>query len=94
MQLEQIYNSTLAAIICRNSDAVEYSQPYVMRKVSTDNEITKCSLLDTFDFSPWKLYAENNKFNKFVKISNSQLNVLNFIDDGKNGSVQEQPTVL
>lgn len=53
-QLNEIYDTTLAAIICRNSDAVNESQRYVMRKAGDGNEILNCSSLDTFNFIPWK----------------------------------------
>lgn len=52
--MSQLYNTTLASIICRNSDAVEYSQRFVMRKIGRDNEIEPCSRLDTFDFTAWQ----------------------------------------
>lgn len=53
-QLHQIFNTSLSTIICRNSDHVEYSQRYVMKRVSKTNRMEKCSDLDTFDFAPWK----------------------------------------
>lgn len=53
-QLNEIYDTTLAAIICRNSDAVNESQKYVMRKAGDDNEILNCNHIDTFNFAPWK----------------------------------------
>lgn len=53
-QLAQIFNTSLSSIICRNSDNVNWSQRYVMKKVSKSNNMEKCSDLDTFDFKPWK----------------------------------------
>lgn len=53
-QLRQIHGTTLAGIICRNSDAVQRAQQYVMRKVSDDNPVIDCGRLDTFDFGPWR----------------------------------------
>lgn len=53
-QLRQIFTTSLSTIICRNSDKVEYSQRYVMKRVSITNRLQKCSDLDTFDFKPWK----------------------------------------
>lgn len=65
-----------------------------MRKISTDNEICKCNLIDTFDFGPWKATPENGSSNKFVKISTSQLNVLHFIDHKNNKSIEEKQSNL
>lgn len=53
-QLQQIYETSLAALICRNSDAVNRSPGEVMRKVSRDNPVVDCSQLDTFSFAPWR----------------------------------------
>lgn len=53
-QLHQIYDTSLAAIICRNSDAVNQSPREVMRKVSPKNPVVICSQLDTFSFIPWR----------------------------------------
>lgn len=53
-QLDEIYRTALAAVICRNSDAVDKSQPLVMRKAGEGNEIVSCAELDTFSFDPWK----------------------------------------
>jgi GTP cyclohydrolase FolE2 len=53
-QLRQIFTTTLSSVICRNSDKVEYSQRYVMKRVSKTNPLQKCSEIDIFDFEPWK----------------------------------------
>lgn len=53
-QLREIFNTSLSSIICRNSDHVEYSQRYIMKKVTKTNNMEKCSDLDTFDFQPWR----------------------------------------
>lgn len=53
-QLHQIFNTSLSTIICQNTDRVEYTQRYVMKRVSETNRMEKCSDLDTFDFEPWK----------------------------------------
>lgn len=53
-QLRQIHGTTLAGIICRNSDAVVRAQKYVMRKVGDDNPLIECGRLDSFDFGPWR----------------------------------------
>lgn len=41
-------------VICRNSDHVEYSQRYVMKKVTKTNPLEKCSDLEKFSFEPWR----------------------------------------
>lgn len=51
--MKQIYNTTLAEIICRNSDRVNESQRYVMRKIDSLNPVLNCTELDTFQFSEW-----------------------------------------
>lgn len=67
-QLNEIYDTTLAGVICRNSDAVTQSQKYVMRKVSENNEIVNCDTIDTFNFEPWK---EQNPRQGIVRIHQS-----------------------
>lgn len=46
--------TTLSMVICRSSDNVEYSQRYVMKKVTKTNPLEKCSDLEKFDFEPWR----------------------------------------
>ncbi|CRK94469.1 CLUMA_CG007975, isoform A [Clunio marinus] len=70
-QLHQIFNTTLSTIICRNSDAVEYSQRYVMKRVSKTNKMEKCDELDTFDFEPWRMKQKSNKLAR-VEIPSDQ----------------------
>ncbi|XP_070493770.1 salivary peroxidase/catechol oxidase [Chironomus tepperi] len=53
-QLKQIFDTSLSSVLCRNSDKVEYSQQYVMKKLSVTNPLIKCSDLDSFNFLPWK----------------------------------------
>lgn len=53
-QLTQIYGTSLAAIICRNSDAVDRVQKFVMRRVENrNNPMVSCSEIDTFSLDPW-----------------------------------------
>lgn len=53
-QLAQIYGTTLAAIICRNSNSVNDVQRFVMRNIGPNNPVIACSDIDTFSFVPWK----------------------------------------
>ncbi|KAJ6637042.1 Peroxidasin [Pseudolycoriella hygida] len=78
-QLKQIYNTTLASIICRNSDAVEASQPFVMQQIRSGNEVTDCQLLDTFDFSPWVYDPLSKSIGNFVRVGNDQIKAINII---------------
>lgn len=80
-QLKQIYNTTLASILCRNSDAVETSQPYVMQQIRTDNEVTSCQLLDTFDFTPWIYDPLTKSVVNFVKVQNNQVKAVNIVSN-------------
>lgn len=71
-QLEEIFNTTLASIICRNSDHVEYAQRYVMKKVTKTNNMEKCSDIDRFNFAPWR--EEKRSMTK-VDVDNSESQV-------------------
>ncbi|XP_055636731.1 myeloperoxidase [Toxorhynchites rutilus septentrionalis] len=54
-QLQQIYNTRLSSIICRNSDAITNSPVYLMRKVDgDDNPVLPCEELDTFSFGVFR----------------------------------------
>lgn len=53
-QLKEIYGTSLASVLCRNSDEVTESQPRVMRTVDDSNSIVACADLDTFQFEPWR----------------------------------------
>ncbi len=89
-QLKQIYNTTLASILCRNSDAVEHSQPFVMQQIRSDNEITNCQLLDTFDFSPWIYDPLAKSVTNFVKVQNNEIKAVHFVS---NTSANDDPNV-
>lgn len=78
-QLKQIYNTTLASIICRNSDAVEHSQPFVMQQIRAGNEIANCQQLDTFDFSPWIYDPLAKSVANFVRVQSNQIRAVNMI---------------
>lgn len=54
-QLKELYKTTLSGIICRNSDAIDRTQKYVMERENTEeNASVDCEELKQFDFSPWK----------------------------------------
>lgn len=53
-QLAQIYETTLAAVLCRNSDEVDRTQRFVMRTEDQEtNPTMMCSELDRFQFDLW-----------------------------------------
>ncbi|EDV94536.1 chorion peroxidase [Drosophila grimshawi] len=55
-QLDEIYKSSLAAIICRNSDNIQQVRPHLMeRQQGDDNRHVNCTNLEgfQFDFQPW-----------------------------------------
>lgn len=74
-QLEQIYNTTLATIICQNSDNVKESQKYLMRIVSKENPIVSCEVLNTFSFEPWIDNRSTGK-SSMVKMNNGTSKVV------------------
>lgn len=51
--MDQIYGTTLAGIICRNSDAVDSVQRNVMKRIERDNPLESCSEIDTFSIDAW-----------------------------------------
>lgn len=52
--MSQLYGSSLAAIICRNSDAITEVQKHVMKRLSDTNPVLDCSEIDRFSFEPWR----------------------------------------
>lgn len=90
----------MAGIICRNSDAVQYSQPYVMRKVGKANEIVNCRQLDQFQFTPWKSRGSSGTRSEprfqsqpFIKVATEQMKVLTFAaDDSRNNNGNDSET--
>lgn len=52
-QLSQLYSTSLAGVICRNSDGLNSVQRYVMKRIERDNPMISCSEIDTFSFDPW-----------------------------------------
>ncbi|KAF2884373.1 hypothetical protein ILUMI_21822 [Ignelater luminosus] len=53
-QLEEIRKTSLAHIICDNSDKLDYVQPYVMQRVGEGNEYTPCIAIPRPDLTKWK----------------------------------------
>lgn len=54
-QLDEIRKTTLAGVICDNSDNVEYVQPRVMEQSSgATNKNVPCSNIAAPDLNPWK----------------------------------------
>lgn len=69
-QLAQIYGTTLAAIICRNSDSVDTVQRWVMKRIERDNPMVSCSEIDTFTLDAW---TEEPYRRNFVSVQTSPM---------------------
>lgn len=52
-QLNQLYGTSLAAIICRNSDGLDHIQRNVMKRIEQNNPMVSCSEIDKFSLDPW-----------------------------------------
>uniref|UniRef100_A0A182FL01 Peroxidase n=1 Tax=Anopheles albimanus TaxID=7167 RepID=A0A182FL01_ANOAL len=75
-QLQQIYETKLSSIICRNSDHIEQSPVYLMKKSDPiTNPETNCKELDTFDFNAFHEDAHHWQ-NKKSKLATDQMKVL------------------
>lgn len=79
-QLNEIYSTTLASIICRNSDDVKQTQRFVMRKFSSDNQMEICSVIDTFSLEPWK-EINNNPNMTSVKVPSEQSSIRKIVNN-------------
>uniref|UniRef100_A0A182K066 Heme peroxidase 1 n=1 Tax=Anopheles christyi TaxID=43041 RepID=A0A182K066_9DIPT len=76
-QLQQIYNTKLSSIICRNSDNIQQSPVYLMKRTDTrTNPETDCKQLDTFDFEPFQEQVEQS--HRAAKIATDRMKVLVF----------------
>lgn len=53
-QLTEIRKTTLANIICDNSDDLDVIQPKVMQSLGEDNDYVPCSKIDNPDLKVWK----------------------------------------
>uniref|UniRef100_A0AAG5CN83 Chorion peroxidase n=1 Tax=Anopheles atroparvus TaxID=41427 RepID=A0AAG5CN83_ANOAO len=74
-QLQQIYDTKLSSIICRNSDSIEQSPVYLMKRTDLQtNPDSACSQLDTFDFEPFREDREHH--NRHAKIATDRMKVL------------------
>lgn len=67
--MNQIQSTTLAGIICRNSDGVESVQKYVMKNLASDNQIENCRDIDTFLIDAWKETTYRNQMTSITAIS-------------------------
>ncbi|XP_058813496.1 myeloperoxidase [Topomyia yanbarensis] len=73
-QLQQIYNTRLSSVICRNSDAISRSPVYLMRKYHEEtNPRLPCAELDTFDFEVFR--DRKNLFSGRVKLATPNFGV-------------------
>ncbi|KAL5283500.1 HPX6 family protein [Megaselia abdita] len=75
-QLKEIWKTSLAGIICQNSDGVQKVQKYVMHQRNEDtNPFVNCEELGKFNFLPWSESYVKSLFTK-VKISHDGMKVL------------------
>lgn len=75
-QLREIWKTSLAGIICQNSDGVEEVQKYVMQQRNEEtNPYIDCEKIKNFNFLPWSESYIKQLFAK-VKVSHSQMKVI------------------
>lgn len=53
-QLQELRKTSLAKIICENSDGIDYIQKNVFRGESKYNPMVSCKSLPDVDFSQWR----------------------------------------
>lgn len=68
-QLNEVRKSSLARIICDNSDGVGEIQPEVMKNTKNGNKRVKCENIAKVDFSLWQEL-------KKVPMSNDQIKIV------------------
>lgn len=74
--MKEIWKTSLAGIICQNSDKVQKIQKYVMRQSDgKSNPYINCDEVKNFNFLPWSESYIKKLFAK-VKVSQDQINVL------------------
>lgn len=52
-QLEQIYNSSMARLLCDNSDDIEEIQRLPLRSISSENPVVNCTEIPVLDLKIW-----------------------------------------
>uniref|UniRef100_A0A182QP98 Uncharacterized protein n=1 Tax=Anopheles farauti TaxID=69004 RepID=A0A182QP98_9DIPT len=76
-QLQQIYQTKLSSVICRNSDNIAQSPVYLMKRTDTrTNPETNCKQLDTFDFEPFREDTQQQQQHRAAKIATDRMKVL------------------
>lgn len=74
-QLKEIWKTSLAGIICQNSDGMQMVQKYVMQQKNEDsNPYVNCEKVGNFNFLPWSESYVKSLYSK-VKVSYDQLKV-------------------
>lgn len=75
-QVKEIWKTTLAGIICQNSDGVQTVQKFVMQQKNEETNVhVNCEEVGNFNFLPWSESYVKSLFSK-VKISHDQIKVL------------------
>lgn len=69
-QLNELKKTSLAKIICENSDNIDYIQKDVFLNAKFPNEMLKCSSLEDVSLEPWRNCCEDNAKGMFIKIHN------------------------
>lgn len=64
-----------------------------MQQIRTDNEVTNCQLLDTFDFSPWIYDPFTKSVVNFVKVQSNQIKAVNIISNASSIDVDRNKKI-
>lgn len=59
-QLAELKKTSLAKIICENSDNIGYIQRDVFLNAKYPEEMTRCGEIEDMSFEPWRNCCENN----------------------------------